>query len=42
MKASSENTSYLFSFIPPLGPLWVLLMDLQGFIIYVTASDTRP
>lgn len=41
MKAPSE-TSYLSSFIPPLGPLWVLLMGLQRYIIYVTASDTSP
>lgn len=41
MKAPSE-TSYLSSFIPPLGPLWVLLMGLQRCIIYVTASDTSP
>lgn len=41
MKAASE-TSYLSGFIPPLGPLWVLLMGLQRYIIYVTASDTSP
>lgn len=40
MEALSE-TSYLPGFIPPLGPLWVLLMGLQRFIIYVTPSDTR-
>lgn len=40
MEAVSE-TSYLHGFIPPLGPLWVLLMGLQRFIIYVTPPDTR-
>lgn len=39
MKAPSE-TSYLSSFIPPLGPLWVLLMGLPRYIIYAAASDT--
>lgn len=39
MGANGE-TSYLPSFIRPLGPLWVLLMGLQRCIIYATASDT--
>ena len=41
MKASGK-TSYLSSLIPPLGPRWLLLMALQRYIIYVSASDTAP